>query len=190
MKCEFGRDAIEGDYVLVMHRTGYGGKDVRHYIGRVHRSKVYTGIRTGLKNGQPVFLHKTAVLTVVPYETVTPETILRTQRDLAFNFPDEFAMPTPEYTSIEDFLENNNLGSVGNIEKAFSYCKNTSDIGKVCTVLNSGYGGEAGTFSYFVSAAKPNTFQVIAKSGINHEAECFPLPFETKEFKFANSEEI
>ena len=44
MTCKYGPDVQEGDYVLVLHRSGYGGKDVDTFIGKVHNGKVYTGI--------------------------------------------------------------------------------------------------------------------------------------------------
>lgn len=84
MTCKYGPDAQEGDYVLVLHRSGYGGKDADTFIGKVHNDKVYTGIMrwNGSRGAGCRPVHKLTAECIVPAEYATESCRARIEKDI------------------------------------------------------------------------------------------------------------
>ena len=172
MDCLFGPAAKDGDYVLVVKRTGYQGKYVDHYIGRVFKGKVYTGIRDSAVGGNYVHTMSALMLyTAEPGEEVK----VRIQRDLAMNNPDDFEMPA--YLNLDDFFETHLNFKAEDIEQAFALCKNEEEVDRVCGWLHFGHGGLYGDYTY---APIPGGFEVAVNQGNCHGK----LPFEYAQFEW------
>lgn len=162
MKCTFGQDAYNGDYVLVVHHGGKYGSDVSHFIGMVHNDKIYTGVKLGGK-----YIHKLSALVKIPEGDVPEEIISAIRKDMF------------ESTKIKR--------TAPDVIKAFSECKTAEDINKVCTYLNVHCAEEYGRYGYFVRLTDPVKFTVIATESPYFRGKelGYELPFCTRDFTFA-----
>lgn len=147
VKCTFGPDAKDGDFVVVAHPFGYQGRSTTHYLGMVYKGKVYTGEKQpdSMKTG---YVHKLSALCIIDSAFVGAQRLKEMQADIAASNP-EFAPPE---MNLELYLKFVHFESVGDVWNAFQYCTNDEDLQKVFSMANYGYGGKFGQFSKFVAS--------------------------------------
>lgn len=150
--CDFGPAAVNGDYVVTLHRYGYQGKEARALAGRVWDGKVYTGVRD--VKGKDV--HKLSAIVIINPSLLTQKQKDRIQADMADHLKEFTAPPA----TLDRYLERTYIDHIDKVWAAFELCQNEEDIKKLIDRLHYGYGGTFGEFSYTVTE-EGETFNVL-----------------------------
>ena len=79
MKCTYGPEAKDGDYVLTLHQYGYNGKFAKLLMGKLMDGKVYTGFRF---YEWEKFVHKLSAEMVIPESALTQEQLKNIELDI------------------------------------------------------------------------------------------------------------
>lgn len=147
MKCQFGRDAQNGDYVLTLHQYGYNGKNSVVLAGRVWNDKVYTGWKPADGLVHKTDIHKTSAILVID-----PMILSKTQKD---NIEADMCECIKGYGEVKEtltrYLAKTYFDHIDKVWHAFELCADESDVETVIDRLTYGYGGKFGIFEYTVS---------------------------------------
>lgn len=165
VKCQFGRDAENGDYVLTLHQYGYKGKDSIVLAGMVWDGKVYTGWRPHDGNPQKTDVHKLNAILVIDGNILTDEQKQNIQADMAECLPG-FAEPPK---TLKRYLERTKLEHIKQVWAAFELCKNEDDLDELCDRLKYAYGGKFGEFEYTIN--EDGVGFTVLNSWTNSQAE-------------------
>lgn len=178
IKCDIGKQAVDGDYVLVDNNHSY----VKNYcIGRVYQDKVYTGKVIGWKNTkqgrEPKFLHRLDAIMVVDLSNVSQQTIDDINYDISLHCKD-YTGDVPKM-GLKRYLQVTHLDSMDKVWAAFKLCADFQDLDFLINILKNGYGACWGTFSYLVE----NGVVTVQNIGLEY-TDGTPQRVETIDFTF------
>ena len=71
MTTKFGKEAQDGDYVIVLD-TDYVHRRATNYIAKVYKNKAYTGQKMYSAKGESRYIHKITAEVVIS-ESIVPE---------------------------------------------------------------------------------------------------------------------
>lgn len=156
IKCQYGRPAENGDYVLTLHQYSYNATVLP---GRVWNGKVYTGtqVRDGKQHKNDI--HKLSAITVIDPNVLTEEQKFNIQADMAESIPGYGEVPK----SLDRYLAKTHFEEIDQVWEAFKLCRNSEDAEKVCNLMKYGYGGTLGQFVYSPQSKKEFSILRIAE---------------------------
>lgn len=180
VKCQFGKDAENGDYVLTLHQYGYNGKNSIVLAGRVWDGKVYTGTRISDGTVQKTDIHKLSAILVIDPALLTEKQKADIQVDMCDCIPGFGTAPK----TLERYLKVTYFEHINQVWDAFELCRCEEDIETLIDRLKYGWGGKFGDFSYSLKEGGFTVLNTYTSSYNDYDSE-----EETVDFDWYSDEE-